>query len=74
MEEVGETARLINYLHETKKKKPIEAEQNLPTELTDMMFAIICLANVHNIDLQTTFEDMMAKYNQRDGDRFFPNS
>lgn len=69
-EEVGEVARLINHLHGPKRKKPGEAEQDLGDELADILFAVICLANSHGVDLDSAFSAMMAKYAGRDGERF----
>lgn len=70
MEEVGETARLINHLHGPKPKKASEAEQELGGELADILFALVCLANSQDIDLQQAFEEMMEKYSVRDEDRY----
>lgn len=70
IEEVGETARLINHLHGSKKKKSTEPTQDLADELADIIFALVCLANSQNIDLQEAFEAMMDKYNKRDKTRY----
>lgn len=70
VEEVGETARLINHLHGPKKKKDSEPVQELSGELADILFAVVCLANSQGIDLQEAFEQMMEKYSVRDQDRY----
>ena len=70
VEEVGETARLINHLYGLKKKKDSEQAQELSGELADILFAVICLANSQGIDLQDAFEQMMQKYSVRDKDRY----
>lgn len=70
VEEVGETSRLINHLFGPKKKKDSEQAQELADELADILFAVICLANSQGIDLQEAFEQMMAKYNTRDSERY----
>lgn len=70
VEEVGETARLINHLHGPKKKKDSEPVQELSAELADILFAVVCLANSQGIDLQEAFEQMMEKYSVRDQDRY----
>ncbi len=70
VEEVGETARLINHLYGPKKKKDSEQAQELSGELADILFAVICLANSQGIDLQDAFEQMMQKYSVRDKDRY----
>lgn len=69
-EEVGEVARLVNHRYGPKPKKPGEAEQEMGDELADVLFAVICLANAQGIDLSRAFEQMMAKYDRRDGERF----
>ena len=51
VEEVGETARLINHLYGPKKKHS-EPTQKLSGELADVLFAVIYLANSQGIDLQ----------------------
>jgi NTP pyrophosphatase (non-canonical NTP hydrolase) len=70
VEEVGETARLINHLYGPKKKKDSEPAQELSGELADILFAVICLANSQGIDLQDAFEQIMQKYSLRDKDRY----
>lgn len=70
VEEVGETARLINHLYGPKKKKDSEAPQELESELADILFALICLANSQGIDLQEAFEQIMTKYITRDKERY----
>jgi len=69
-EETGEVARLINHLGGEKLKKTQEPEQDLGMELCDLLYAMICLANLHGVDLQASFEAVMAKYVTRDDGRF----
>jgi len=69
-EEVGETARLVNHLYGPKPKKPTEAPQELGTELADILFAVICMANSEGIDLQDSFARVMEKYRVRDKARY----
>lgn len=47
-----------------------EAEQQLGTELADVMFTVVCLANAHDIDLDVEFEKALDKLRVRDKDRF----
>ncbi|MBE9200058.1 MULTISPECIES: nucleotide pyrophosphohydrolase [unclassified Nodularia (in: cyanobacteria)] len=70
VEEVGETSRLINHLYGQKKKKGSEPVQELSGELADILFAVICLANSQDINLQEAFEQMMSKYTIRDKERY----
>jgi len=71
VEETGEVARLLNHLYGVKKKKPEEAQQQLGSELTDILFTLICLANSHNINLQAEWDKMIdEKCYHRDANRF----
>ncbi len=69
-EEVGEVGRLLNHIYGSKPKKQEEAAQELGGELMDVLFATICLANRHGIDLDAEFEKKMEKCRIRDKDRF----
>jgi Predicted pyrophosphatase len=69
-EETGEIARLVNHLSGEKPKKANEAEQDLGLELCDLIYAVICLANLHGVDLQASFERVLQKYTTRDRGRF----
>jgi len=69
-EEVGEVARLINHMYGSKPKKAEEAAQELGGEIVDVIFAAMCLANKHGIDLDAEFEKKMDKCYGRDKDRF----
>lgn len=69
-EEVGEVARLLNHMYGDKPKKQTEAKQELGEEIADVMFALICLANSHDIDLDAEFDKVMHKSRTRDKDRF----
>ena len=69
VEEVGEAARLLNHLYGQKPKKSSEAAQDLGEELADILYTVVCLANREGIDLQTAFDGVMDKLNDRDADR-----
>ncbi len=69
-EEVGEVGRLLNHLYGSKPKKQEEAAQELGGEITDVIFAAMCLANRHGIDLDAAFEKKMDTCYGRDKDRF----
>ncbi len=69
-EEVGEVARLLNHMYGSKPKKPEEAKQELGGEIMDVLFAAICLANRHGVDLDAEFVKKMDKCYGRDKDRF----
>lgn len=69
-EEVGELAREINHRFGQKPKKAGEAESAVAAELADILFVLICLANSQQIDLDAAFDQMMAKINARDAERW----
>lgn len=69
-EEVGELAREVNHCYGQKPKKPDEPEGDIALELADILFIIVCYANSLNIDLEEAFKRVMAKYRQRDSDRW----
>ena len=69
-EEVGELARELNHRYGQKTKKPDEPEGDLPLELADILFVLICLANREGIDLDQAFDRMMQKIEGRDRDRW----
>jgi NTP pyrophosphatase (non-canonical NTP hydrolase) len=69
-EEVGELAREINHRYGQKTKKAEEAEGDVGMEMADILFVIICMANREGIDLQESFDRMMAKVETRDDGRW----
>ena len=69
-EEVGELARELNHRFGQKTKKPGEPEGDVPMELADILFVLICIANREKIDLQQAFDRMMAKVESRDASRW----
>lgn len=71
-EEVGELAREVNHRFGQKTKKKDEAEGDMAMEMADIMFVLICMANREEIDLQTSFDRMMAKVEGRDANRWTP--
>jgi NTP pyrophosphatase (non-canonical NTP hydrolase) len=69
-EEVGEVGRLLNHMYGSKPKKQNEDKQELAGELADVLFAVICIANSHGIDLDAAMEKTINKSKNRDKDRF----
>jgi NTP pyrophosphatase (non-canonical NTP hydrolase) len=69
-EEVGELAREVNHRFGQKTKKPEEPEGDLGMEMADILFVLICMANREGIDLDESFERMMAKVETRDEQRW----
>src|SRR5437762_13633641 len=68
-EEVGELAREINHHYGEKPKKASEGAGSIASEMGDILFILASLANSLDSDLDTAFEDVMAKYQQRDARR-----
>ena len=69
-EEVGELAREINHTYGEKPKKANEGQGNIASEMGDILFILASLANSIGVDLDTAFEEVMAKYQQRDAQRW----
>jgi NTP pyrophosphatase (non-canonical NTP hydrolase) len=65
-EEVGELAREVNHRFGQKTKKKGEPDGDLAMEMADILFVLVCMANREGIDLQESFDRMMAKVEQRD--------
>ena len=71
-EEVGELAREINHTYGEKPKKGDEARGSIAAEMADILFILASLANSIDIDLDVAFEEVMAKYQRRDAQRWQP--
>ena len=69
-EEVGELAREINAQYGEKPKKASEGAVNIAAEMGDILFILASLANSIGVDLDTAFAEVMAKYQQRDAQRW----
>ncbi len=70
MEEIGELSRELNNRYGPRTKKSPEDTADIEQELCDIMFAIICLANSHNIDLDEAWKKKMDKCYGRDKNRW----
>jgi len=73
VEEVGELAREINHQYGSKPRKPGEPDQDLATELADVLFVILAIANEQGIDLEEALGQVLEKYRIRDSDRWERN-
>ncbi len=69
-EEVGELAREVNHTYGEKPKKADEEQGNIAAEMGDILFILASLANSLDIDLDEAFEQVMAKYQRRDVQRW----
>lgn len=77
MEEVGEVARLMARLYgEQSFKTPGQAaaaKDDLPDEMADVLFVLICLANQTGVDLEAALRKNLEKKTRRDADRHANN-
>ncbi len=69
MEEVGEVARIMARKYGEQSFKKSDESVNLPDEMADVLFVLICLANQTGIDLTEALEKNLEKKNIRDKDR-----
>lgn len=69
-EETGELARNLNNMYGGRVKKDADATKNLSEEMCDIMFALICLANSHNIDLNQAWKETISARCKRDENRY----
>ena len=69
-EEVGELAREVNHRFGQKTKKPGEPDGDMGMEMADILFVLICMANREGINLEESFDRMMAKVEGRDAERW----
>jgi NTP pyrophosphatase (non-canonical NTP hydrolase) len=69
-EEVGELAREVNHTYGEKPKKDSEGQGSIAAEMGDILFILASLANSLSIDLDDAFEQVIAKYQRRDAERW----
>lgn len=70
IEESGELARIVNHLYGEKPKKLSEEKQELESEIGDVMYVLICLANTAGIDLDQAIQKTIKKVTTRDKGRY----
>ena len=69
-EEVGELAREINHRYGEKIKKSTEEEKEMVSEIGDVLYILICIANSTGVDLEDAFNKVLEKYEKRDKNRW----
>ena len=69
-EELGEIGRVLNRVYGPKPPKVGEEIKDLGGELSDLLFAIVCMANRESIDLSEAWQYSMNKKTGRDKERF----
>ena len=72
-EEVGEVARLMSRLYGDQSFKDSDREKELPDELADVLWVVICIANQTGIDLADALQKNFQKKNNRDAQRHNQN-
>ncbi|MEZ4994028.1 MAG: nucleotide pyrophosphohydrolase [Saprospiraceae bacterium] len=77
VEEVGEVARLMSRLYGEQsfktKEKEFSARTDLPDEMADVLFVLICLANQTGVDLEEALRKNLEKNTPRDRERHANN-
>ena len=71
-EEVGEVARIISRTYGEQSFKEGD-KSNLGSELADVLFVLICIANQTGVNLQTELLNNLEKKGARDHDRHHGN-
>ncbi len=69
MEEVGELSRLIARTYGDQSFKKSDLEKSIPSEMGDVLFVLICLANQMGISLEDALKQTIEKNTTRDKDR-----
>ena len=69
MEEVGELSRILSRTYGEQSWKNGETAYNLPDEMADVLFVLICLANQTGVDLTEAIARNLEKKTKRDADR-----
>ena len=73
MEEVGESAKIINAIEgikPLKNKNSGDLKNLLSEELGDVFFALCCIANHFGIQLDSSLNSSINKFNNRDSTRW----
>ena len=70
LEEVGELARIYNHKYGDKVKKPSESPDDIEDEMGDILFDLMCMANVEGVSLSKAMNKVINKSLTRDKDRF----
>ena len=77
MEETGEVARLMARLYgEQSFKTEAQAKSapsDLSSEMADVLFVLLCLANQTGVDLESALRNNLQRKAQRDRDRHANN-
>ena len=72
-EEVGEVARLMSRMYGDQSFKESDRHKELPDELADVLWVLICIANQTGVDLSKALIKNFDKKNNRDAQRHREN-
>lgn len=72
-EEVGELARIIVRTYGEQSFKESDKEKNLPDEMADVLWVLLCLANQTGVDLEAALRENLRKKTERDATRHKEN-
>ncbi|MFW9597543.1 MAG: nucleotide pyrophosphohydrolase [Paludibacter sp.] len=72
-EEVGELARIMARTYGDQSFKKSDLNKNLPDEMADVLWVLICLANQTGVDLTRAVRENIEKKTQRDNTRHKEN-
>ena len=72
-EEVGELARIMSRTYGDQSFKKSDLGRNLPDELADVLWVLICIANQTGVDLTEALERNFEKKDARDSERHRSN-
>ena len=73
MEEVGELSRLMVRMYGEQSFKETDKNKNLPDEMADILWVLLCLANQTGVDLTAALQNNFEKKNVRDANRHKEN-
>ena len=74
MEEVGELSRLMVRKYGDQSYKESDKGNEIPDELADVLWVLLCLANQTGVNLTEALEKNFEKKNVRDGERHKNNN
>lgn len=73
MEEVGELSRIMVRKYGEQSFKESDKNKDLPDEMADVLWVLLCLANQTGVNLTEALENNFIKKNNRDGFRHKQN-
>ena len=73
MEEVGELSRIMVRKFGEQSFKESDKDKDLPDELADILWVLLCIANQTGTDLTDAFKKNIEKKTSRDSQRHISN-